>query len=179
MCLKGRKLKSGISREGHGRLFWRQPGVFLAVVLFLTVLCYSNIFKNEFVCDDLAFIVNWPLIQDARNWPQFFGPENQPESERGVYSPLKTLVHSLSYQAFELNTFGYHVLSLLIHLAGTTLVFLIAAQLTQSVLAAFLASVIFGVHPVHVEAITFITASVDTLGVVLMFASFYSWIIYV
>lgn len=145
----------------------------LAFVLVLTAFCYSNIFGNSFVCDDLAFIVNWPLIRDLGNFPQFFGAENQPETEHGVYSPLKTLVHALSYHSFGLDPFGYHVVSLLIHLFGTALVFFIAYELTGKGGIAFLSALVFGVHPAQTEAITFLTASVDTLGIVFMFASFY------
>lgn len=43
-------------------------------------------------------------------------------------------------------------------------------------LVAFLAALLFGLHPVHVEAITFVTSSTDILGIVFLLASFYFYL---
>ncbi|MBU1995731.1 MAG: tetratricopeptide repeat protein, partial [Candidatus Omnitrophica bacterium] len=134
---------------------------------------FSNSLGNEFIVDDSLFIVDWPLIQDLNNFPEFFGPHNQPVGEEGVYSPLKTCLHAFNYNMWGLNVFGHHVVGLLIHLIGTIFVFKIALRLTANVPAAFLCGLFFGIHPVHVEAITPPTGSVDTSGVVWFFASFY------
>ncbi len=148
----------------------------LIVILFFTALVYINTFVNEFVMDDISFIQDWPLIQDANNFPQFFGPDNQPPTEKGVYSPLKTLVHFLNYQLFRQNPFGYHLIALLIHALGVSVVYFLSLLLSRNKLAAFLAGILFAVHPVNTEAITFLTASVDSLGVVLLFVSYLFYI---
>lgn len=157
---------------------FHNKAVALGIIIFFTTLAYGNTFKNEFVIDDYLFIIDWPLIQHFSNVPQFFGPESQPKGEEGVYSPLKTCFHAINYHLWGLNPFGYHLVALFIHLLGTIFVFLISLRLTVKMDIAFLSGLLFGVHPVHVEAITFLTASIDTLGVVFMFISLYFYLRY-
>ena len=152
------------------------PVIALSVIILCTYLVYSNTFTNEFCVDDDLFILDWPLIQDPANFLQFFGPENQPKGEEGVYSPLKTCFHALNYFLWGKSPFGYHFIALLIHLTGVFFVYQISYLLIPQRTVAFLCGLLFGLHPVHVEAITFLTASIDTLGVVFLFISFYFYI---
>jgi len=148
----------------------------IAIILLVTALAYSNTLNNEFIMDDNLFVVNWPLIQNMDNWPHFFGPYNQPAGEEGVYSPLKTLFHAINYNLFGLNTFPHHVLALLIHLLGTFMVYQLAYCLTDRRITSFICGLFFGLHPVHIEAVSVVTGSVDTSGVVFMFISIYFYI---
>ena len=154
----------------------RHRAIGLGIILLCTVIVYSNTFKNDFIIDDYSFIVDWPLIQDLGNLPEFFGSNNQPKGEEGVYSPIKTFFHALNYNVWGLDPFGYHFVALIIHLLGTLLVYRISYQLASNGSVAFLCGLLFGLHPVHVEAITFLTASIDTLGIIFLFASFYFYI---
>lgn len=148
----------------------------LTIILTIAFLVRLNIFGNSFVMDDFPFIVNWPLIRDLRNLPSFFFNYTPPPGQEGIYSPLKTLFHSISYHMFELRPFGYHLISLIIHSFGIYFVYHLSRLLTKDVRAAFVAALIFAVHPVQVEAISYITASVDMIGIVFLFASFYFYI---
>jgi len=154
----------------------RQRTVGTIIILLFTALVYSNTFKNDFIIDDHLFIVDWPMIKDFGNWPQFFGPNNQPKGEEGVYSPIKTCFHAINYNLWGSNPFGYHLVALLIHLLGTIFVYRISYQLASNGAVALLSGLLFGLHPVHVEAITFLTASIDSLGIVFLFISFYYFI---
>ncbi|MBF0384795.1 MAG: tetratricopeptide repeat protein [Candidatus Omnitrophica bacterium] len=148
----------------------------LFVICILTCLVYANTFVNGFVLQDKSFIVDWPLIKDLNNLFQFFGPNNQPEAETGIYSPLKTLFCAFNYHFFKENPLGYHAIALLVHLVGVIFVFRICLLLSVNNLAAFLSGLIFALHPVNSEAITFLTASIDSSGVVFLFISFYFFI---
>ncbi|MCA9399543.1 MAG: tetratricopeptide repeat protein, partial [Candidatus Omnitrophica bacterium] len=130
----------------------------------------------EFLMDDRDFIVEWDLIRDWNNLPQFFMDYTPPAGQEGIYSPLKTLFHAANYHLFGFNPFGYHVVSLIIHCLGIFFVYRIAELLTENSPAAFLAGLFFAVHPVQVEAITYMTASIDMIGIVFLFAAFYLYI---
>jgi len=147
----------------------------LLVIGALTILAFSSIFPNKFVLDDFDYIVNWPLIQDWKNLPRFFIGFSPPEGQDGIYSPLKTLFHALTYHLFGLRPLGYHVVSLFIHLAGTYFVYRIILFLTKENCAAFLGGLFFGLHPAPTEIIFNITGSIDALGVVFLFAAFYEY----
>jgi len=160
----------------NARFVISSPKIALCVIFILTAAVYGNAFFNGFIVDDHLFIVDWPLIKNLENFPQFFGSHNQPQGEEGVYSPIKTCIHALNYHFFGLNPLGYHFVALFIHLLGTAFVYRISLLLTRNYTAAFLSGLFFGIHPVHVEAITSLTGSVDTLGVVFLFISFYFYI---
>jgi len=145
----------------------------LLVILSLVVAAHGNIFQNQFVMDDFHFIVNWSLIQDWKNFPQFFIKYVPPLGQEGIYSPLKTVFHAINYHLFGLNPFGYHIVSLLIHFAGIYFVYKISFILTGNILVSFLSTLFFALHPAHVEAITYMTASVDMIGIVFLFAAFF------
>jgi len=163
--------------------FVSHPIASLACIFCLTFLAYSNIFTNDFVMDDFDFIVDWPLIQNLNNAFRFFAFYIPPDGQIGIYSPLKTLFHALNYALFKTDVFGYHVVSLLIHSAGIFFVYRIASLLTSSLggsafggekkRIAFIAALIFALHPVQTEAITYMTASVDMIGIVFLFAAFF------
>jgi len=148
-----------------------KPKILVFILLLWTSLVYVNSFNNTFVIDDQIFIVDWPLIKNLNNLPEFFGSNNQPEGEEGVYSPLKTCFHALNYHLWGLNPIGHHLVALLIHIIGTLFVYRLSILLTNNSITAFLCGLFFGLHPIHVEAVTFLTASIDTLGVVFLYIS--------
>ncbi len=52
------------------------------------------------------------------------------------------------------------------------MVFFLGWQLTKKRSIGLLAALFFGLHPIHIEAVTWITASFDTFGMILMLAAF-------
>ncbi|HOY09143.1 MAG TPA: tetratricopeptide repeat protein [Candidatus Omnitrophota bacterium] len=172
--IKGKNKKSAAVSENWWTRVSREKALGLGFIFFVTLLAFSNIFGNQFVLDDFDFIAHWPLIRDLRNFPRFFVEYIPPDGQPGVYSPLKTLWHALNFQLWGQEVFGYHLVSLFIHGAGIWLVYQIAYELLRRRDVSFWTALVFAVHPAHVEAVTFMTASVDTLGIVFLFASFYS-----
>ncbi len=80
-----------------------------------------------------------------------------------VYIPLSTLSFALEYHFFKLNPFIYHLDNLLLHLIVVALIFILAQRLGLSVWAASLSAGIFGIHPMHVESVAWITERKDVL----------------
>jgi len=157
-------------------LIFKNRPLGLSAIVLMTTLAFSNIFQNSFLLDDYAFIVDWPLIQDLKNVPRFFVNFIPPGGQADVYSPLKTFFHALNFHFWGINLDGHHFTSILIHLLGTFFVYRLTLLLVQNRPIAFLTGLLFGLHPVHVEAITFMSASVDTFGIVLLFISFYCYV---
>ncbi|MFA5261955.1 MAG: hypothetical protein WC450_12075, partial [Candidatus Omnitrophota bacterium] len=104
----------------------------LVFCLLLTFLAYSNSLAHDFIIDDFSFIVDWPLIRDLGNFPQFFGPHNQPPGEEGVYSPLKTLMHALNYALWGTDPLGHHLIAVLVLLLSTFYVYRLSFLVTAN-----------------------------------------------
>ena len=177
----------------------QQKKVQFLIILFLTVLAYSNIFQNQFVLDDSTFVTDWEQIRSFKNVPDLL-MGNVPPVHKGVYRPIRSLLYLFYYHLFGVNPVWWHLHSLLVHLFSTVLVFLIVEQIcktydvrfkkeenqeknntsyiihNKSRLVAFITSLLFGLHPIHTEAITYIAASMEMTGVVFFFASFFFYL---
>ncbi|HSV43846.1 MAG TPA: tetratricopeptide repeat protein, partial [Candidatus Bathyarchaeia archaeon] len=94
----------------------------------------------------------------------------------GIYSPLRTLFFSVNYHLWGDQPWGYHLVSLIVHSLGIWVAYRLLFLLTACRAMSFLGTLIFAVHPVHVESITYITATADTVGLVLLLLSFFYYV---
>ena len=148
----------------------------LLLVLFLTTLVYSNILSNGFVWDDPDFYQNWPTLYRWDNALNLLGGE-VPLIHKGVYRPLRGLIQLILFQIIGPKNFiAYHLVSLLIHLVSVIALYFLIEQIAKNRLIAFLTTLIFGLHPIHTEAISYLTTSVDVIGVTFMFWAFYFYL---
>src|SRR3989338_7395211 len=154
-----------------------RPGIALFVIFTVTFAAYSGSFQNPFFMDDLGFIVNWDLIKDWKNLPQFFLGYTPPPGQEGIYSPFKTLMHAVNYSLFGLEPFGHHVFAFASYLIAILFIYRIGLLLLKDHFAAFLCALVFALHPTHIEYVSSLTGSVDALGVNFLFISFYLYIV--
>lgn len=148
--------------------------IFLSVIGFIV---YANSLGGEFVYDDNRQIVRNPLIQDialvgkaltSDVWA-FKGDGNQTASN--YWRPTFTAWQILNYQVFGLSPFGWHLLNVLLHIGVCLLAFLLLRRWNLSALLSFAITLIFAVHPVHVESIAWISGSPDLLFALFFLAS--------
>lgn len=147
----------------------------LVFVISLTLFVYLPILDNEFIGDDRDFIENWSLIRDVGNWSELIQGA-APEVHLGTYRPGRGLLYLIYFQIFGTDTLGYHLHSILVHLLVTVLVYLVTKELTDNKKLSFITSLIFGIHPIHLEAISFITASMDSTSFVFLLSSFWLYL---
>jgi len=89
---------------------------------------------------------------------------------------LRSIFYTISYGLFGLDPIGYHVQSIIVNLVCVLLVYLIIFQITQKHWIAGPSALFFSVQPLHVEAITHMTPSFDTIGIAFMLLSFYAYL---
>lgn len=80
-----------------------------------------------------------------------------------TYIPLTTLSFAVEYYFFGFNSFIYHFDNILLHCAIVVLVFFLGLRFKLSILASFLAALLFAIHPMHVESVAWITERKDVL----------------
>ena len=147
--------------------------MFVLLIALLSVIVYGNTFFNEFVWDDYVFILDKPEIKSFSNIPQFFLTDTD-----GTYRPLRSVHYTAIYSIFKENTFGYHLNALCFHIVISILVYLIILNLINKRNIAFLASLLFALHPIHTGRVTNMTAGFDLLGIFLFLLSFYFYILF-
>ena len=133
------------------------PLLGLAIILGLTILVYLPVFNAGFAYDDVNYIQKNGLIRSI-NLERIFT-----ENVMGNYHPLTMLVFSIEYQFFGLDATGYHIVNLLLHLVNILLVFYFILLLCNKPWVALIAALLFGIHPLHVESVAWISELKDLL----------------
>jgi protein O-mannosyl-transferase len=136
------------------------------LVLLLTFALYVKAsFWGLTNFDDDIFIANNPLIKDC----SFSGIVKMFTGiSSGKYQPFTTLSFAAEYAVTGLNPFVFHLTNILLHLASTWLVFKITEQLSGNRTTAAIVSLLFGIHPMHVEEVAWASERKD-----MMYAYFY------
>ncbi|MFH1440331.1 MAG: tetratricopeptide repeat protein [Candidatus Woesearchaeota archaeon] len=148
----------------------------ILIVIVFTTLVYINIINNDFVWDDKTFILNWEEKRYIGNSVNLLKGD-VPEGHEGVYRPVRSFFYMVCYKIIGVNKYSYHIFSILIHLCVTLLVyFIIRGILNKDV--AFFSSLIFGIHPIHTESISYATSSFDIVGIIFLFLSLLFYIHY-
>ena len=70
----------------------------------------------------------------------------------------------LDYQWFGMNPRGHHLTSLLFHAINTVLVLLVLEGMTGAVWRSFFVAAMFGLHPLHVESVAWVSERKDVLS---------------
>jgi len=155
----------------------------LAVVL-LAVAVYFNALWNGFVYDDIDQVVRNNWIRDVSNIPAIFktGAWGFKGYISNYYRPMMHLLYTLEYQVFGLAPWGFHLVNILFHAANCLLVFMVterllreSPELDRNVLFSvpFMTAVVFAVHPVHTEPVTWVAGVPDLTYVFFLLLSFY------
>jgi len=148
-----------------------QRGLLLGI-LFLTFMVYWPALQNGFVWDDTVYIQRNPLIYSL-DLQHIFS-----SYLAGNYHPLTVLVHAIEYAFFEFDPTGYHTVNVLIHLANTLLVFYLIRNLSNNLWIGLITSLFFGVHPMHVESVAWISELKDLLYTLFFLASLLAYLRY-
>ncbi|MFZ3072637.1 MAG: hypothetical protein WA162_05290 [Thermodesulfobacteriota bacterium] len=137
--------------------------LWMSGLLILAVfLVYSNTFKASFHFDDTPNIVENYKIRSLGNLPEIL------KGQRG----FTMATFALNYAVGGLNVIGYHVVNISIHAVAAVLayffVFLTLGSLTEDEtwakrIAAY-SALLFAVHPVQTQSVTYIVQRMESLS---------------
>jgi tetratricopeptide (TPR) repeat protein len=144
----------------------------LFLVIAATVLVYANSLSGAFVFDDTKQIVNNAAL---RSWGNIFRAFTSDvwSFQRATlntdipppyYRPLFTVYLTVNYQLFGLWEPGWHLVNLFIHVGVTVLVYYFLRRISREQFVALIGAVLFGLHPVHVESVSWISGIPDPLA---------------
>ena len=144
-------------------------------------LLYSAAFGHNFLFDEESIILKNPLIRDLSQVIEIF---KQPYFYEGLpdiswnqyYRPLTTLTFALDYHFWNVNPLGFNLTNTLLHCGVCVLLFKLLSMMFEEPLAAFLPALLYCVHTIHTEAVTYIASRGDVLGTLLvLLALFFYW----
>lgn len=150
----------------------------ILLITLAVLLAYVNILGNQFVWDDFEFVYTWDVTKAPLQHLKPLVMGDLPGDYITNYRPLKNVIYALVYQLGGQAPLTYHLVAITTQVIASLLVWLIAWQLTSKPPLALIAGLLFAVHPVHTEAVTWVTASMDTIGNVFglaALAGFIAW----
>ena len=157
---KGDTLKQDI-QPIFSNLSKREYWVLLAI-LIVTVIVFIPIFSNEFTnWDDKQYVLDNTLIKDL-SWKGLKEIFSTPVVSN--YHPFTVLSLALNYAASEFRPTSYFFVNLLLHLVNTFFVFWFIFLLSKKKIeVAVISSLLFAIHPMHVESVAWISERKDVL----------------
>lgn len=164
-----------------------RPGLVPVLTVCLAgAAAYCNTFSASFHFDDVRNIVANPILRDLR---YFIDPSAA--ADFSGYQDFKLryigfLSFAINYRLHGLELIGYHLSNLLIHLINASLVYFLTLQIFRAIetpveiifpgastiprndsrerLIAFFASLLFAVHPIQTQAVTYIVQRFASLA---------------
>ena len=155
--------------------FSKKHLLYLAGILILAIVIYSNSIKNEYVLgwDDVEQVVENKDIRSLSwdNVQTFFS-----KFYVGMYQPITTLSYAIEYNFSELNPATNHITNLLLHLINIVLVFLLFYYFTKRIEISLIVSLFFAVHPMNVESVSWISTRSNLLYSLFYLASLLTYL---
>ena len=136
---------------------WESVFVKAVVILLASLWIYSPVFDGDWLWDDDYLITANPVVQSPDGLASFWV-----EPKTADYFPLTMSLLWLMWKWFGMDSSGYHVVSVLLHALGACLVW--ALLRTIGLRGAWLAGLIFAVHPIAVESVAWVSELKNTFS---------------
>ncbi|MBN1187431.1 MAG: tetratricopeptide repeat protein [Bacteroidales bacterium] len=153
------------------------------IITILVLTAYLPTFSGDFILDDKALVKNNQFIRDSHTLLTYFSQEDGVSHENdlgayhsGYYRPLINITYRLDYLLWGMDARGFRTTNLILHLICCfILMYFFSLFLEKNV--AFWAAVIFALHPVNTEAVSFITSRNNIIVTIFSIGSLLSFII--
>lgn len=151
-----------------------------AVVCVSTFLAYGGTLRYQFVHDDRGIILGNPAIHSWKAVPGYFTSQVWaglgPSYLANEYRPIFLLWLRINDALFGRWPAGWHFTNVLAHVVATYCVFLLAQKLLRNSPAAVFTGLVFGLHPVHIEVVAWISSVAEALLVGFLVPAYLCWL---
>ncbi len=169
----------------HGTMTWFREYILpILLIISLGVFIYSFNITNKLFWDDDDWIINNPMVHEL-SWSSLRAlfSENALAgigSVSNYYRPVLFTTFAINYALGGDNPIGYHLVNNFFHIANGLLVFFILNSVLKKPeekfsLIAFLTSLVFIIHPLQTEAVTYVAGRGDPMGVFFMLTALALW----
>jgi tetratricopeptide (TPR) repeat protein len=153
------------------------------IVVLACLVAYANAFWDGFVYDDISQILRNPWIRDWAYTGNIFSNNVWAFAGRtsNYYRPLYHFIYLVTNQVFGLQAWAFHLVNVVLHVAASLLVLAATRRLLDDEASPaspglrrvpLVAALIFAVHPIHTEAVTYVAGAADLSFSLLCLLSF-------
>jgi len=145
------------------------------IIIILGLCVYFNALRGTFIWDDEFVVRQNHLIRSWSNIPAVFTRNVASGGGGGeiltFYRPLQIFTYMADYSLWRLIPAGYHLTNIALHIAASLALCWFVTLLFQDTLLSAIAGALFIIHPIHTEAVAYITGRADPLVAVFVFLS--------
>ncbi|HTB53439.1 MAG TPA: tetratricopeptide repeat protein [Ferruginibacter sp.] len=153
------------------------------IIIIICAVFYVNTLSNQFALDDVMVLTGNNSVKqgigglgDILTKDSFYGYiGNGSDLSGGRWRPLSLIVYAIEYQFFGDNPGIYHLNNFLLYIFCCVVLFKFLKEFvfTSNHLAAFIATLIFAIHPVHTEVVANIKSLDEILSLLLLLSTLY------
>ena len=131
---------------------------------------FAPALRGDWLMDDDFYLTQNALLHDPhRLWKIWFAPGSLIE-----YYPLEASLQAVQWHWWHLNTLGYHLTNLILHVTGALLLWRLLEKF--GLRFAWLGGLLFVIHPAAVESVAWISEFKNTLSLPPFLLAMCSWI---
>lgn len=150
-----------------------------AIFLFLVSFAlFSPSLKNDFVWDDVEVITKGTVSFETSNLINAVVPEVNTDKKARYYRPFLYASLVADKGLWGITPFGFHLSNVIFHSVSVVLFYFMALLILSEFGfkgkegAAFLSSLLFALHPMHVESVSWVAGRTDVLCGLFLFLAF-------
>ena len=135
--------------------------LFLILLTYITVFAFYPAITADFInLDDFVMVTENPDITSLSfsNIKHIFS-----SFQYKLYHPLVTISYAIEYCFCKLDPYLYHIDNIFLHVLNTLILFFIIKKISKNFFVSYIVALLFAIHPIHVEAVAWVTARKDTL----------------
>lgn len=183
MSKKVRRQSSRLSAKPVQRNLSKRLLPYLLLTL-VSVGLYGNALRHQFVYDDTLVVAQNRYVTEDGHWREIFGQDiwaftsnpNLPTRPSNYYRPLQLVIYIAIHRLFGLSPTAFHAANLLVHLMVLFALYLFARRVSSPPVG-LAAAILFAFHPVHSEAVVWVSAVVDLACGFLMLVAIHLYVV--
>lgn len=150
----------------------------LSLIIVLGFAVYANSLDGQFIWDDFNLVKDNTYIRNTSNILKLFKTNigTGADDEYKFYRPLQMLTYMWDYSFWKLNVTGYHLTNTVLHILVALVLYWLVNIIFKDKLLALLISLLFVVHPIHTEAVAYVSGRADSLAALFIFLCFIFYI---
>ncbi|MFH1790929.1 MAG: tetratricopeptide repeat protein [Candidatus Omnitrophota bacterium] len=152
----------------------------LLVIAAACSVVYANSVRGQFIWDDYHLVKDNVNIRDARLLPNIFLEDLGKGAgvRYSFYRPIQSLSYFFDRFVWGAEPQGYHVTNVILHVLASWACFWLLYVLFGDILLAAVPALLFAVHPVHTEAVAYISGRADPIAAIFMLSSLSLYILW-
>ena len=150
----------------------------LLIIAIVGIACYANSLNGNFIWDDHQLVKDNAYIRNWSHVGEIFSENIASGSGKtyNSYRPLQMITYIIDYSLWGLDARGYHLTNTLLHILAAFSIYWLILLLFKDQFVSCLTALFFVIHPIHTEAVTYISGRADPLSLLFMLLCFIFYI---